>query len=330
MSNFTSAAAASHTLSVTAMEEASREGERRAGIEHLFLALVLDSGDAGTALRSLGITLDAAREAVAAQHDSQLAELGIRAETPGPNRIVFHETDGYEWTEPAQDVFKSASSGSKWGTSDQVLRELIVEPSGFIEFLLARLGVSADAVLGRLDQLREASATQLPAAAHRLTRTSTAFVPASPAEVWGLLSHPERMPEWEPNTGLVEDLPEKARPGAEWIAHARLSRPDGKPLKVREDRRWSRVELVDLAPESLIEWRFTWPESPNSNTMRLRIGLEPAAGGTQLELTVQWERSPHAKAPKLRVLRGLARPLMRYAMWLQLMQLGGSIGRVFR
>lgn len=330
MSNFTHAAATAHTLSVAAMEEASRMGERAAGIEHLFLALVLDNGDAGAALRSLGITLDGAREAVVAQHASQLAGLGISSEAPGPERIVFHETDGYEWTDRAQDVFKAASSGRKWGSSDQVLRELIAEPSGFIELLLVRQGTDAEAVLARLDQLRGTSERRQTLTGERLTGTSTAFVPGGVSEVWRLLSHPERMPEWEPNVGRVEEFPAEARAGAEWIAHSRLVRDDGKPLKVRHDRRWARVEVVDLVPETLIEWQFTWPESPKSNSMRVRVELEPAAGGTQLGLTVQWARRPDAKPAPLRFMRGLVRPLMRYAMWLQLTQLGSSIGRVFR
>lgn len=38
MSKFTDAAVTSHTLSVTAMEEASRLGQRTADIDHMFLA----------------------------------------------------------------------------------------------------------------------------------------------------------------------------------------------------------------------------------------------------------------------------------------------------
>lgn len=41
MSKLTAAAATSHTLSVTATEEASRLGDRTVGIDHLFLAIQL-------------------------------------------------------------------------------------------------------------------------------------------------------------------------------------------------------------------------------------------------------------------------------------------------
>ncbi|NNV08857.1 Clp protease, partial [Geobacillus sp. MMMUD3] len=95
MSRFTDSASTSYSLSITAMEEASRVGQREADIDHLFLALTVSEQTAGQVLRSLGITIDDAREAVAAQHAEQLAGLGIRMDPPEPGRIVFHETEGY-------------------------------------------------------------------------------------------------------------------------------------------------------------------------------------------------------------------------------------------
>ena len=82
MNKFVRAAQTSHSLSLAAMEEASREGLRAADIEHMFLALVIDAQPAGHALRSLGIDLDSARRAVKEQHDAQLASLGIEASFP--------------------------------------------------------------------------------------------------------------------------------------------------------------------------------------------------------------------------------------------------------
>ena len=96
MSKFVQAAQTSQVLSLTALEEASRQGLREADIEHLFLALVLSDQVAGRVLREMGIGIDDARRAVREQHDAQLASLGVRAVLPDPGRIVFHETDGYE------------------------------------------------------------------------------------------------------------------------------------------------------------------------------------------------------------------------------------------
>ncbi|MHA7277235.1 Clp protease N-terminal domain-containing protein [Arthrobacter sp. Hz1] len=72
MTSFISAAASVQTLSLAAMEEASRRGLRNADLEHLFLALVINDQAAGRALRKAGITLDGARSAVDAMHSDQL------------------------------------------------------------------------------------------------------------------------------------------------------------------------------------------------------------------------------------------------------------------
>ena len=331
MSKLTAAAATSHTLSVTAMEEASRLGERTAGVDHLFLALVVNEQVAGQVLRSFGVTLDSAREAVAAQHAAQLASLGIRSPAPAPHRITFHETYDYEWGESALEVIRRSAEGRRKGDAAAVLRELAAEPSGLIEAVLRRLGTIPEAVLARLDEAERypSRVTHLfdPGA---LSGTSESFVPADVARVWGLLSDPARMPEWEPGIGSVENVPTRVGVGSRWIAHALTERPDGKPIRVRPAFRTAQVELTGLDEGHRLEWRFTWPDAPTSNMRQVRIELEPAAGGAQLVLSAAWVRKPDAGRPRLRVLRWLLRPLHRFAMWMQLMQLSGSIGRVFR
>ena len=52
MSRITAAAATSHTLSVTAMEEASRLGQHKVDIDHMLLALVVSEQVAGSRSRS--------------------------------------------------------------------------------------------------------------------------------------------------------------------------------------------------------------------------------------------------------------------------------------
>lgn len=110
MTKFTEAAATSQALSITAMEEASRFSQRTADLDHLFLALVLSEQTAGQLLRDMGVTLGAARQAVADTHSSQLASLGIHAELPQADRITFHESGGYEWSERASAILSAATS----------------------------------------------------------------------------------------------------------------------------------------------------------------------------------------------------------------------------
>lgn len=334
MSKFTTSLATSHKLSLAAMEEASRVGQRTADIDHLFLALVMNEDVAGQVLRSLGITLDSARDALATQHVEQLASLGIKTPTPDPGKIVFHETGGYDMSERALDVIKRSAEGDRSGDAAAVLRELLAEPSGLIDAMLARLGTAPGTVTARLDEAERypTHSARPTVEASKLSGTSDAFVPASESQVWELLTDPARMPEWEPSVGRVDPPTEPLRLGMKWGAYARTERPDGKPVMVKPEFAAQRIELIGIDEGRCIEWRFTYPDAPNSNAKLLRIELEPAAGGTQLRLSLAWELNPNrVQRPVLRfLLRPLIRPWTRYMIWMQLSQLGSGVSRALR
>jgi uncharacterized protein YndB with AHSA1/START domain len=330
VTKFVSAAATSHTLSLAAMEEASRSGERTTDVGHLLMALAVNEQVAGQVLRGLGVTLDVVREAVAAQHAEQLASLGIEAEAPAGGKIVFHETGGYEWDKPSLKIFERASDGDKRGDAAAVLRELVAEPSGMVAAVLRRLGTTPEAVVEGLDEAeRYPSHTPLRTVEPgRLSGVSEAFVPAPVERVWELLADASRMPEWEPGIGSVESGPSTVRVGDTWVARARTTRPDGKVLKVKPELVAQRVEVVALEEGHLLEWCFTFPGVALANARRIRVELEPAAGGTQLRLALAWDRN--ADRPRRPVRALLLRPLTRFSIWMQLSQLGGGISRVFR
>ncbi len=320
-----------HRLSLTAMEEASRYGPRTADIDHMLVALTVNEQIAGQVLRSLGITLEAARAAVEDQHATHLASLGVTAASPEPGPIVFHRTSGYEWGERSLAVLKRASGRNKRGDAAAILRELVVEPSGLIEDVLHRLGSSRKTVLEHLDDAERIpphSSDRTTGAA--LTGSAEAFVPAPASEVWALLSDPSRIPQWDQVIGSVETTtpPAAARPGDQWEARALTARPDGKPLTVKPELRRQRVELRALEPQWLVEWSTTYPDMKLANARVTRIELAPAAGGTQLAITYGWERHPGRRPRPL--LRALMRPLTRFAIWIQLSQLSAGISRVFR
>lgn len=334
MSKLTTTAATAHTLSLTAMEEASRLGQRTADIDHLFLALVVSEQRAGQVLRSLGITLDSAREAVVTQHAEQLASLGIETQAPAPGRIVFHETGGYEWGDRALGVIKRAGEGVRSGDATAVLRALVAESSGLIESVLTRLGITSEAVVARLDEVERypEHASGRATERGRLSGIAEAFAPASGEQVWELLTSPARMPEWEPSIGSVDASDDALRVGAAWGVRSRSERPDGKPVRIKPEFVAQRIELIGLDEGRCIEWRFSYPYAPNSNARLLRIELEPAAGGTQLRLSLAWEL--HPRRMRRSILRSLLRPLMRpwtrFMIWMQLTQLGSGISRAVR
>lgn len=326
MSRFTEIAATAQTLSLAAMEEASRLGERTADIDHLLLALTVNEQTAGQVLRAAGVTLPVAREAVDAQHAQQLAALGISASAPGPGQIVFHETGGYEWSVRAREIITRASKGGRRGDAAAVLRELLDEPSGTIDGVLERIGVFPAEVRARLDEAERLPADRPTRPADRLSGTADAFVPAPPDRVWDLLRDPASMPVWEPAVGDAPDAPADPAAGTTWVVHARTERPDGTAIRVKPAFRTQQVELVAREEGRLLEWRFRFPDAAAANARRVRIELEPAAGGTHLRLALAWERGI-----RRRTLLGLVlRPLYRWAIWMQLSHLGAAVSRAFR
>ena len=329
MNKLVRAAQTSQSLSLAAMEEASRLGLREADIDHLFLALVINDQSAGRALRELGIDIDSARLAVEEQRDAQLTSLGIEASFPEAGRIVFHETDGYEWTARARDLIAKASSKGKPGDAAAVLRELVAEPSGLITDILGRLGTTSDALIDRLDRADSPSTKSMPATAKvkgRTMGTTETFVSAPLDEVWAFLADPARIPEWEPSIGILDQTSQEATPGTVWEGVAPTNYPDGKPVKIKPQFRRRSVELISIHQPERIAWSFGYPDVAQSNSVLTEFTLVNTTGGTQLRISRSWSRRQGW--------RGLVawplRPIQKFLVWITLFQTGSAISRTFR
>lgn len=332
MTSFLTAAATMQTLSLAAMEEASRRGQRDADLEHLFLALVISDQAAGQALRSAGITLDRARDAVEALHAAQLESIGIAPGEPLAGPIVFHETSGYEWTPRAMKVLQCAGR-KRGGDASDVLRELLIEPSGLIDDLLQRLGTSRAEVSAALaDQDRPEAPSKADPRWSRgaVVSRAEAFVPADIEEVWALLADPARMPDWNPAVGSVAARANgdglESTFGPAWWAFVRTHRPDGKELGVKEQYRRRLVTLVTVEQPRRIAWRTTFPDAKRANAHLLEIELAPTVGGTQLQLVDSWTRRGGWRTVALWPLR----PIQRFLTWVTLFQTAAGISRAFR
>lgn len=326
MSRLTHAAATMHTLSLAAMEEASRFGVRDTDIDHLLLALTIDSETGGQTLRGMGVSLEAARAAVAAQHASQLGLVGIATDPDSPGRIVFHETSGYEWTDRAITVLKDASSGERRGDSAAVLRALVDEPSGLIDQILRRLDADPDTLRTRLDEVQRLRLlTPSPAGDQNLSGSRSVFVPAPIQDVWALLSAPARIPEWDQGIAAVDADDETS---GSWEAETATTLPDGKPMQVKDEFRRQRVHLAQREEPTSIQWLFTHPDAARSNPRSVAFALEHAAGGMQLRVTLTW-LTPPSRGGR-RIVRVLMKPLFRFVLFIQLTQLESGITRVFR
>ena len=329
MSMFVQLAQTSQVLSLTALEEASRQGLREADIEHLFLALVLSDQVAGRVLREIGIGIEDARRAVRDQHDAQLASLGVRAALPDPGRIVFHETDGYELKQRAADLIRRAGGKSRDGSAAAVLRELVAEPSGLIADILHRLDVAPDEVLERLD--RSVADAGVPAPEPSLSKGQASgsqgtFVPGPVAQVWDFLADPGRVPEWEVSAGEIELSGQEARRGAVWEGRAAEEFPDGKPLNIKPPYRRRRIELVTAERPHRVAWSFVYPDAPQSRPFRTEFTLAPTTGGTRVTITTSWPRHTGWR----RLVGVPLRPLQKLTVWLRLFQTGSAVSRAFR
>lgn len=329
MNKFVRAASTSQSLSLAAMEEASRLGLREADIEHLFLALVISEQSAGRALRSLGIDLEAARRAVEGQHAAQVASLGVETSFPNAGRIVFHETGGYEWSTRASDLLARSGGKDKDGDAAAVLRELVTEPSGLIAGILHRLGTTSDVILERLDQSGAPDEKRAPAATRQkgvASGSTDTFVPAPIEEVWAFLADPAHIQQWEMSVGSIDHSEQDAVPGMLWQGYAPLRRPDGKPVKVRPEFRRRSIELVHAHRPDRIAWRFSYPDASRSRPSLTEFGLSATEGGTQITVTASWFRHRG-----WRMLVGLPlRPAQKFILWITLFQTGGAISRAFR
>ncbi|WP_236968842.1 SRPBCC family protein [Microbacterium aurantiacum] len=329
MSRFVRAAQTTQSLSLAAMEEASRAGLRVADLEHLFLALVISDQPAGGALRSMGIDLDGARRAVEEERAAQLASLGIEASFPEAGRIVFHETDGYEWSKRASDLIARSISRDDKGDAAAVLRELVTEPSGLIASILDRLGATPRAVLDRLapfDVPVEGTATTSGETEGRVTGSIETFVAAPIEEVWRFLVDPRAIPDWEMSIGTIDHGDQDPIPGMVWRGLAPVRRPDGKPLTVKPRFRRRSIELVAAHRPERIAWSFAYPDAPQGSPILTEFTLAATVGGTQVQITRSWSRRQGWRMLVVYPLRSV----QKFVVWITLFQTGSAVSRAFR
>ena len=319
-------------LSQAGMEEASRHGLRVGDLEHLFAALVINDQRAGRALRATGLSLQAVRDATYKMNVANLQRLGVTTTPEEPQRIVFQETRGYEWSPRAMDVLTSAG-GKNAGDAEAVLRALLTEPSGLMADLLARLNVSVDAVHSALT-----SDAAQPAPVSTVTGLSSAkrgllsevFVPTTATAVWSLLADPTRLPEWHHLIGSVEvDAAAEVVPGVTWTVLAPTHRPDGTPVRIKEQFRRHQMQLLVMEQPQRLRWRSSRPDLPQRRAIELSIEITTVAGGCQVRATSSGTPSPRWMPLSLSPLHPL-HPLQRFLHWISLTQITAGISRAFR
>ncbi|MDO5645205.1 MAG: Clp protease N-terminal domain-containing protein [Dermabacter sp.] len=325
-----------HRLSITAGEEASRLGERTMDIDHLFLALTLSDQTAGQVLRSLGLTLDAARRALAEQREDALATLGLTLDAPEPGPITYADGGDYAWSDRAQAVLRRsteknhAAGRKKPGDAAAILRALLDEPSGLITDLVQRMGGGPEAIVHALDGAESLTIHRTtPATTTGYLSTAEAFLPAPIATVWALLADPARRPEWDEAVESIE-VPQEAEvlPGDAWLAHAPTHLPSGKPLAIKPELARQSVEVTAIVPRTHVAWTVSYPDSATANQRVTVFDLEAAAGGTQVWITHGWQ--PRAGRKPRPVRRALLSPLVKASLWFQVRSVASAVSRALR
>jgi len=145
-------------------EEARRRGDRRAGTDHILLALLEDPSIEVV----LGVSLQQARQALASLDQEALGALGMGSGTdapPLPMRAVpkkpklrdIMQKDRLRMTPAAKKVLEEASKPNRrrlYVTAQQVLAQILtLQPPDPAAALLGALGINTSEVQRRLDAI---------------------------------------------------------------------------------------------------------------------------------------------------------------------------------
>jgi ATP-dependent Clp protease ATP-binding subunit ClpC len=227
---------------VLAQEEARELGHSHIGTEHLLLGMLRDgSGVAASALTSLGITLEAAREAVAATVGRGGGQAGHIPFTPPAKRSL------------ELALREALQLGYDYIGTEHILLGLIHDDTSTAARTLAEAGAQPDAVRQRvIEMLPRRSASRLGPRAGTRLRPGPDGETAQRLDAFGL-----RLAAVERWTGMKPDLTELD----EVIAGLRRDKEaaiDAKDFKRAE-------ELSDTETELLIDRDATareWTERP--------------------------------------------------------------------
>ena len=316
----------SQALSIAAKEEHQRFGHPQIDVEHLFLALLVVGGESGRVLGALGVTLHGAREAAERVHVEQIGSLGLAAPVASLASSTIPDPNASEtrWSDRALKVLRQ---DNPTGDDRALLTHLLDEPSGHVLRIVQQLGISESVIRESIDLYEddaepasaEARAAGIPAA-HWENVVYSGHIPVAPNLVWALVSDPARRVEWD---GLYYESAVLGNDGV-LTTSARMTRPDGKPSKIKPEFRRTEHVVSQYTEGTLIEWESIWPDRPRSQfAARLRIEVRPDGAGTAIVITQSRRKRRNL------VWRALS-PLYRFFTWQGLFSRATAISRALR
>ena len=124
-------------IMTAARTAAAARGAALIDTQDLFIALTLDAGTTGAALRNLGVTEEKAQRALASLESSLLATLGMQEV---PARQPLPHLSGFNFTDRSQKLLQQTL------TPQALALALLTEPTGVITEALERCGVRPEQV----------------------------------------------------------------------------------------------------------------------------------------------------------------------------------------
>jgi len=303
MSRIAATLGTSQTLSMSGFAEAARHHRSVADLDDLLVALTMDGGLGGQALRAGGLERNGVRAAIAATHAQRLSALGVIADSPAPDDSPSRRTARCTWSPRVLQMFQSVPASHDFSAT--ILRAVLDEPSGHVAEVLARTALDRAELERILDAAAAAPPPSRPSGTGVLTGSAGTHVAAAIGAVWSLVSDPNRLHEWAPAVGEPARIDEDGT----WLTTAPDTGPDGRPLRVRDGVRRQRWRLLDDDEPTRVVWAVTYPDLPRANRQHLLLDLAPSAGETRLHVTVEWHRTV-ARRP---ILGRLLRPVTRWA-----------------
>jgi hypothetical protein len=284
---------------LAADEEAARAGHAEVDVDHLLLGLLATGGAAGQALSAAGLQLGAARRALVAVQQTDLAALGVTTPVPGPatGRTYAAGTAGLRWSDRARRALADLPDDAP---DTRLLTVLLADEQGPARRLLARAGVDAAAVLAAADAVEPpVEADPLPEGGWTAAHAQTVAVPR--ADVWRVVGDPARRPEWDDSVARVQRVHGRSFEALDALARtlSRTAEPVADPGLV------STHVLTAVDEGRLLEWEVRYPA--RGHTEWLRVELDDDGAGCRITLR---HRDPPARG-WVRLVAPLARWSMR-------------------
>lgn len=307
-------------IMTAARTAAAARGAALIDTQDLFIALTLDAGTTGAALRNLGVTEEKAQRALASLESSLLATLGMQEV---PARQPLPHLSGFDFTDRSQKLLQQTL------TPQALALALLTEPTGVITEALERCGVSPEQVRetltlsaeGASNSAAEEQAGASSADGTRLGASRQIFIPAPAESIWNLIKDPTQLASWVPSLDQVEPHPTDGV----WLGSTtdldqvkRFGRVQNEALT----RSIRQTQLSHTPADYRVTYELGFPQQPRFNTQLIEVTLLPQDSGALTQVTSSWLRAPEANLPRsLRLLRrplGAAmRPITRWTTTIQ-------------